>query len=100
MNILRGSEYKASLDIFPVLRESLEAGVRQLRALGVSPHRQLRDPWENPLRTAVTLLGAPPMTLCPVMLFPFLPVVGLLRAFALSIRVHSLPYLDLKLALS
>jgi hypothetical protein len=45
--------------------------VRQLRAFGFSPHRQLGDPWENPLRTGVALWGAHQWLFVPSCCFPF-----------------------------
>lgn len=52
--------------------------------LGFSSHRQLGDPWENPLRTGVTLLGASPMTLSHHGIF-LLTTIGLMT-LAFSVR--------------
>lgn len=48
-SMLRGSEHKASLEIFPVLRESQEAGVRPLRAFRVlTPQATWKPMGESP----------------------------------------------------
>lgn len=99
MNMLRGSEYKASLETFPVLCESQAAGARQLRAFRVLTHRQLGDPWENPLGTGVTVLDAPP-TLCPIMSFPFLQQLDFWQLWSFLCGSFSSTYLGLKLTLS
>lgn len=62
MSMLRGSAHKASLEIFPVLCDwEREPGGRgETVESNQGFHRQLGDPWENPLRTGVTLPGAYP----------------------------------------